>query len=1061
MSAPTAGFSSPENAGGPQSPQFSLVRPKTRFTRTLLKRNLLKDFLSNDNSTLFQLPQEQSVGFKEKCESYIESVRTTTRGFQNENVPPKCSSSRAVKMSTLRRSPSCAALSRSPLKVLQSCSPRAKSAMIKPAAQTRPKFRKTTNIAETEKGTGKNLPVEGKQSPDFFEESARVSPVTHPERSKSSVSPEIEKVNDLQTQPTLPPESCDESSQDYVLPSQEPSNSLKFPDNEKGKTVQVERKQSPDFFGESPNVSPRAHSQTSNSSMSPEIEKSNDLRARHIQTPDFFAESPDDPVLTSQEPGDSVNTFPENDKSTNLLVLRSSPNLEMPLCLPTSNPGNKGKGVSRPTRSCRQAARQISPVSDTIDDDEPQYGTYFGDKVFGSDASDGSADAYKPTESECSGNFTSCSSGSENEEVQQISSSTKQKSKRAPASKSAAPSGSTANKQKLMRAPASTSTAPSGSSTAPSGSTTTPSGSRATSGLTPSSAGSTARPERRKGTSKLVEENKKARNSGNEYETLTGKVVRSRELQPLTMCRMKCIERLIEEGRKEIFKEYWALNDFDKRVNYIVNHVFEDPKKTSRPRTGTRNRTCTLRYELEQNNCRVVVCKKCFLATLDENDGFVARALDNKKKSYSGVTAPDRRGRKPSARKTVQNVLESIRSHIDSFPHYESHYGRSQSEKKYLGADLSVSSMYSLYVKENRPKTSLSVYYREFKSTGLKFKPPAVDTCGKCDAYQQRLKHCTAEEKPAIQGELEAHHIKAQDAYAVKKADKEEAKEDPTKQVICFDLEQVLPCPLLSSGETFYKRQLSVYNLTVYNCSMQTGTNYMWSEIEAGRGANEISSCVVRYLKEEVAPPVTQVTMYSDTCSGQNKNSHMCAALISAVKDHPSLEIVDHKFLVPGHTFMECDQIHANIEKKKKKATVEIHHPNSWYDFIKTVPYKKSNLLVREMKQEHFFDFAALLQQKKDGPLVMREKNCDGDQFLFSPVQWFRFQKELPTTVLYKLDLAKDSAFKQLNFRRRGKLGKQVLQPKQCYEQSLPIKASPVIVAILVERYSSIWQREK
>ncbi|KAK3931979.1 5-methyltetrahydropteroyltriglutamate--homocysteine methyltransferase 2 [Frankliniella fusca] len=179
--------------------------------------------------------------------------------------------------------------------------------------------------------------------------------------------------------------------------------------------------------------------------------------------------------------------------------------------------------------------------------------------------------------------------------------------------------------------------------------------------------------------------------------------------------------------------------------------------------------------------------------------------------------------------------------------------------------------------------------------------------------------------------------------------------------------------------------------------------------------------------------------MYSDSCSGQNKNSHMCASLISAVNDHPSLETIDHKFLVPGHTFMECDQIHAQIEKKKKKVTSEIHHSDSWFNFVRTVPYKKTHLLVREMKQEHFFDYASLLQQKKNGPLVMRDKNSNGEPFLFSPVQWFRFQKETPTTVLYKVDLGKDSAFKELNFRRRGKLGKQVLQPKQCYEQKLPI----------------------
>lgn len=548
--------------------------------------------------------------------------------------------------------------------------------------------------------------------------------------------------------------------------------------------------------------------------------------------------------------------------------------------------------------------------------------------------------------------------------------------------------------------------------------------------------------QEKKGRSEMIKNNKKLRNSGQKYTTPKGKTIQAREMKPLPDCRMKCSAKLNEGRRSEIFTEYWGLNDFNLRVNYIANHVFQDQKKVSRKRQedSSRNRTCTLRYEFEQDSVRVQVCKKCFLATLSENDGFVKRALLNKNKSYSGVTRKDMRGRRPSVKKTAPNVIDCIQKHINSFPKYLSHYGRSESNRQYLGSDLSVSQMYKAYCNDdNNPKVSISTYIREFRKTGLKFKPPAVDTCNKCDGFNQALKLCrTEEEKAKIEEERQAHHQKAESAYAAKKADKLLAREDPTKQVIAFDLEQVLPCPLLSSGETFYKRQLSIYNLTVYNCSTCEGINYMWPETEGGRGANEIASCLTRYLKEEVAEPVTQVTMYSDTCSGQNKNSHMCAALISTIKDHPSLQVIDHKFLVPGHTFMECDQIHAHIEKKKRKAPMEIHHPRDWFNFIRTIPYKSSNLLVREMKQHHFLNFSSLLQLKKNGPLVIRDKNSDGEQFLFSPVQWFRFNKENFTMVLYKNDL-QDAAFKKLNFRRRGKLGFNSLEVNQCSNQKIPI----------------------
>lgn len=39
---------------------------------------------------------------------------------------------------------------------------------------------------------------------------------------------------------------------------------------------------------------------------------------------------------------------------------------------------------------------------------------------------------------------------------------------------------------------------------------------------------------------------------------------------------------------------------------------------------------------------------------------------------------------------------------------------------------------------------------------------------------------------------------------------------------------------------------------------------------------------------------------------------------MSCIKNHESLKIIDHTFLVAGHTHMECDMGYALIEKKKK-----------------------------------------------------------------------------------------------------------------------------------------------
>lgn len=91
----------------------------------------------------------------------------------------------------------------------------------------------------------------------------------------------------------------------------------------------------------------------------------------------------------------------------------------------------------------------------------------------------------------------------------------------------------------------------------------------------------------------------------------------------------------------------------------------------------------------------------------------------------------------------------------------------------------------------------------------------------------------------------------------------------------------------------------------------------MWHDGVSGRGANEIASCLYHFLNSVTAPEIKHIIFYSDTCGGQNKNSILAAMFVYTLRHHPILESVDHKFLIPGHKHMECDNDHALIEKKK------------------------------------------------------------------------------------------------------------------------------------------------
>jgi len=81
----------------------------------------------------------------------------------------------------------------------------------------------------------------------------------------------------------------------------------------------------------------------------------------------------------------------------------------------------------------------------------------------------------------------------------------------------------------------------------------------------------------------------------------------------------------------------------------------------------------------------------------------------------------------------------------------------------------------------------------------------------------------------------------------------------------------------------YYKRKLCCYNITVYEqAKPNDGHCYLWSEVDGERGSNEIGCCLLHYLQSFPAT-VEEVSMFSDTCSGQNRNQNVAAVLMYAV----------------------------------------------------------------------------------------------------------------------------------------------------------------------------------
>lgn len=455
----------------------------------------------------------------------------------------------------------------------------------------------------------------------------------------------------------------------------------------------------------------------------------------------------------------------------------------------------------------------------------------------------------------------------------------------------------------------------------------------------------------------------------------------------------------------------------------MASRTEEIPKKRSRPRVAgsgiSKGTTC--KYFLHVNKKKVQVCRATFLDVLCETDSFVRRIVSAK--TLSGTVHNDKRGKKTPKKKLSSDKKQEVLDHINSYPKYVSHYCRNQTSQQYLPSHLSYEAMHRSYKEKVSKPVSYWTYRRIFKTLNLKFKQPNKDTCAKCDSFAMKMK-VTADdtEKEKIRQEMELHKRKADAGYLLKRESRKKFEPDETKRVLIFDLEQCLPTPFLKCSEVYYARQLYVFNLTIYDTSTKITHCYMWHEGEANRGANEIASCLFRHCLDELPESVKHVRFFSDSCTGQNKNSIVAAMFLALLQEKNSINTIDHIFLVPGHTRMECDNKHSVIERAKR--TVEcINVPSEWYSLVdaagRTKPEKfpEGRFKVIQM-QGAFYDFSELLSAR--GPLVKRSQDDDGNTFYYQKTCWFQYKKNT-FTVSVKSSFNEDAHFQKVNFLRNKK----------------------------------------
>ncbi|WAQ93514.1 hypothetical protein MAR_005985, partial [Mya arenaria] len=453
---------------------------------------------------------------------------------------------------------------------------------------------------------------------------------------------------------------------------------------------------------------------------------------------------------------------------------------------------------------------------------------------------------------------------------------------------------------------------------------------------------------------------KRRRNEGKEYITKTGNVKKARAVKPGcgTKCRCKCHQHFNTTERHTLFHRFWQMGDINKQRSFILKFACMKKRTERKGKSQSRNISGSYNFPVHDNTKVVKVCKTFFLHTLSISERYISTAHRLSTTGFVRMTRGD------------GIPIGQTEYPLRSFPTMESHYCRKDTNKDYLGPELSVSKLYSLYLEKCREQSqsqvSLSIYRKIFNyEYNIAIHHPIQDQCDFCVSFE----NSNEEQKAKLQNIYKTHTENKTLAREAKEIDKVRAKTDASLVCACFDLQQILPTPSSFESSLYYKRRLNTFNLTVYDMANRNGHCFLWNESISNRGACEIARCVYNFIAQKAIEGKTQFIFYSDNCCSQNKNKFYVTMLWFCLLKF-KLTSITHRYLEKGNTQNENDSINTTIEKASKH--VKIYTTPQWAAVIRMKrrghPYN-----VREMSFKDFIDFKQLSKNIKNF-----EVNTDG-----------------------------------------------------------------------------------
>lgn len=501
---------------------------------------------------------------------------------------------------------------------------------------------------------------------------------------------------------------------------------------------------------------------------------------------------------------------------------------------------------------------------------------------------------------------------------------------------------------------------------------------------------------------------RKKSNSNLPYYSAKGKFMDQRSfIDYQCKCKNQCYLKISAAERENFFTSYWNLADYNTQTTFLSTYVKENPTKRKRKSLDSEKRNFARTYLLGNNH---QVCRDMFINTLQISTKRINTALCK----VRTLAIPDKRGIAGGHNKMSNDQRNAVISHINKVPRYKSHYCRaSTNNQEFLSIGTTLPFMYKLYKEENENIVSLSSYRKIFLTEfNLKTKALKKDTCNRCDTLKAKLQSTNDnEELQRLNEEKNIHLLEAENARKQMEADLKGAHENDDLETLTFDMEKTLPLPRLSTNIIFYKRQLWLYNCGIHSGKNNKGFCYLWIEGQAGRGAQEVGSCLRSHVKNNVSDTVKYLTLWSDSCGGQNRNIKMVLLLKCILEECGSLESIQLKFLTSGHSFLPNDSDFGDIECALKRQQ-RLYSPQDYADIMK-VCRTKNPLEVTFLNRDDFVSTAKIEKQ-----ITNRKKDIDEMKINWLHMKEIKVQRDKPYSLFVK-NIHNSSEYSEINIRKR------------------------------------------